>query len=248
MDLEKPTYLFTTSMFFENDRKHDNPPMFKTFGNHDFILFTNKKININEGWKQVIINEEEISKIIPNYEEIKSRRKNITIQRYFKFMLWKYVEDYVVKKYSMIVYCDGFMSPKREYNWDNLNLILKTNESGIIQKQHRNNVYKECSSIITHRKDTKENMLKMHKYLEENKCPKKAIMCENTAFIYDPKNKKLQEGLNEFWKEYSTYDITYRDQPLWGYIQYKHNIKPIYKNDLFESCFNKGRMGNHIYR
>jgi len=242
-------FLFTTSIFFEENRRYDLPPMFEKFGNHDFILFTNKKIDIlnpngNMGWKQVIISDEEISKIIPNYEEIKTTKKNITIQRYFKFMLWKYID---IEKYSMIVYCDGYMSPKREYNWNNLNLILQRLEAGIIQQRHKNNVYKECMMIVRYKKDTEDNMKKMYEYLVTNKCPEKVIMCENTAFIYNPKNKKIQEALNEFWKEYSTNGITYRDQPLWAYIQYKHNIKPIYKDDLFKSCFNNGVMGDHIY-
>ena len=42
--------------------------------------------------------------------------------------------------------------------------------------------------------------------------------------------KKIIDAFKDFWEIYTTEKITFRDQPMWGYILQKHNIKPfLYK-------------------
>ena len=69
-------------------------------------------------------------------------------------------------------------------------------------------------------------MKEMYKFLENKKVPLDYIITENGTFGYNPVNKKITEIFNKFWAFYMK-SPTYRDQPLWGFICLKENIKRV---------------------
>lgn len=230
---------FVSAMFFEAGRRADVPPSFEPFGNHDFIFFTGCYIPKLLGWKQIITDQESLLECTGT---ITSNKANISFQRFFKFALWKYVD---LSAYDMVVYCDAYFCPNKAVDWDHL--CHMANVHGIVQQPHKNNPYNECDLIAACKKDSRTAMDNMKQFLHDNKCPKNAEMMENTCFAYDPKNTKLLHAFEEFWDIYRTFGITYRDQPLWGYVQYKHEIKPYKIMNLFSAYFVRGVMGNHYY-
>ena len=233
--------LFVTSIITEHTYKNfDQLYPFETFGEHDFHLYTNNTdlLNVNTGWKIIYKSNEEIETMTGT---IISPKPGIIKQRLFKFMIWKYIDTNI---YDMIVYCDGYMAPKCNANWKSLCKSVK--KHGIIQTQHKkSNVLSECDNIGRARKDTRERTAKTKEFLISQGCPDKAIMMANTAFMYDPKNRNLHEAFQYFWDIYSVYNLTYRDQPLWGFVQWKKNIKPSiirpeHRIDFYRSNFHIG--------
>ena len=100
---------------------------FKINKKYDYYFFTNlKKHNIpNNSWKHVRININDFS----NY------KNNVFISRYYKFMLHE-VFNKLNKDYDFVFYCDSFLSPKYDKNWDQIvNDCLNTNFP-IIQYNH----------------------------------------------------------------------------------------------------------------
>jgi hypothetical protein len=73
-------------------------------------------------------------------------------------------------------------------------------------------------------KDTSENMKNMKAFLRRNGAPANLGFMENTCFAYNPTNTKVTEIMKRFWKVYIGERITYRDQPLWGYISWKYSL------------------------
>ena len=49
----------------------------------------------------------------------------------------------------------------------------------------------------------------------------------NKYFAYDPHDIKFQQISDYFWKEYSTENGSWRDQPMWAYTLYHYNITPM---------------------
>ena len=84
--------------------------------------------------------------------------------------------------------------------------------------------YKKIKKGVSGRKNTLE-------YLSNNNC-KEEIITENTTFGYNPNNKKITRAFQDFWNTYTDIKLTYRDQPLWGLISQKHNIRPTLVNQL----------------
>ena len=74
-------------------------------------------------------------------------------------------------------------------------------------------------------------MNKFIEYLRNNNCKEETIT-ENTTFGYNPNNEKITRAFQDFWNTYTDIKLTYRDQPLWGLISQKHNIRPTLVNEL----------------
>ena len=146
------------------------------------------------------------------------------------------------REYDVIFFCDVCKYPKLVVNWDRYAELILNNESGCLVSLHpdrANNIYNECEMIFRYGKDTRENMLQMRQYLLKNNMPPNSIMPENTTFAYNPKNEKITKAFTDFWDVYSNECPTHRDQPLWGYMCWKHQIKPI--------IFNKGRPRHRMH-
>ena len=100
---------------------------------------------------------------------------------------------------------------------------------------------------ITSKKDTHNKIDVTKNFLIKNKMPYNYRITENTAFGYDPNNKKLIEYFNHFWKLYSKENLTHRDQIIWGFICWKYNIYPIiYKKN--EKDLKKRRIHNYLFK
>jgi hypothetical protein len=226
---------FLTTLIGDDINKLDKIGDFDKFNleYYDFLLFTNIKNFIHKSWNIIYIDDEYLNKAI-NVDTYKNNRSyDIYKSRYVKFMGWKLLE----KKYDVIFYCDCILSPNKNINWDKIANDILDADCGILQKQHpnKNNPYKECEAIVNCRKDIKSNMNNMKLFLKENNIPDNYIITENTSFGYDPNNIKILNAFTEFWKIYINKKITYRDQPLWGMISYKYNIKPIFNENLHKT-------------
>ena len=221
---------FISSLFANNYKEADKPIKFSKNENYDYYLFTNLEPSVfDTSWNIIKLEEKYTIKY----------KKNLTKSRYPKFMVWQYIKniesnssEFFEKKYDIIFYCDGCYYPKKDIDWEKYGNIIKNCESGILQTQHphSHNIFKECDIVVEYKKDTKENMELTKKFFRDNNAPDNCFMTENTAFGYDPNNKKLTDAFSDFWDIYSEEKLSHRDQPLWGYISWKHNIKPIIFN------------------
>ena len=195
---------------------------FKINNKYDYYFFTNlKKHNIpNNSWKHVRINMNDFS----NY------KNNVFISRYYKFMLHE-VFNKLNKDYDFVFYCDSFLSPKYDQNWDQIVNDCLNTDFPIIQYNHNysKSIIDEMLAIIKCNKDTVQNMEKLKNYLEsiqnEVNINKKQFY-ENTVLGYSLKNKKVLEFLNSFWNYYiNNNNPSYRDQCLWNFIYLKYKYK-----------------------
>lgn len=215
---------FITTSISDTINNIDTPAKFKKNDNYDYYLFTNlDKTLFDTDWEVINIKGEYIDGL----------KNNIYKSRYMKFMGWYYIKNVMKKEYDAIYYCDGILYPHHQVNWDKLTDSFINSDSGIIQSIHADrpfNIYLECDAIVGCRKDTKHNMTLMKDFLYKNKLPENAMMTENTAFGYNPNNTKLTKAFEYFWKLYTTESPTYRDQPLWSYVIWKYNIKPMIFN------------------
>lgn len=233
---------FVTSLFGNSYNEGDKPGYFNKKDEYDYLLFTNHEVSLfRTSWNVVNIND-----CVP---EITS---NIIKSRYPKFMGWKLIKEKVGKEYDIIVYCDCYLSPIKNIEWDIIGNYILKHPSGIMHDMHKRNSYQELKAIVGARKDTKERCNKLDIFLKANHFPNNVIMPENTVFIYDPKNKALTNAFTDFWNEYYPYEKSHRDQPLWSFILWKHNLKPIFKEYKFmrnRFVQNNGKIGfnSHQY-
>tara|TARA_B100001094_G_scaffold151206_1_gene146400 strand:+ start:8602 stop:9282 length:681 start_codon:yes stop_codon:yes gene_type:complete len=211
--------LFVTGNFGITDKI----PNVESFGNNDFYMFTdNEKLYKKCGW--------DIKKFKKSFNS--SLKENVLNNRYIKFQLHKLMD---LSKYAMVVYCDGYMFPKKSNIWNDLIKCVNENHYGLVQKIHRRDIYSECEAIHINRKEKKQNMIKLKDYLKSINVPLNTSITENTAFCYNPGNDMLLKIFDEFWELYIKLNITYRDQPLWGYILYKNKVNVHSCSNLFEN-------------
>lgn len=228
---------FITSLFGDSIENIDKCGRFETDDRYDYYLFTNLDIKqFNTSWKVININDIFLGSNITS---------NIIKSRYPKFMGWKLLEKYVEKTYDAVFYCDGYLAPKITTDWNYYANLITQHESGLVQQKHVRDAYEECDAIVRYKKDNRERMDKVNKYLLKNNFPNKIIMPENTVFGYNPNNKKLQLAFSNFWNEYSSYTLSHRDQPLWSYILWKNKITPIFtqNNNMLYLFKNIGTLG-----
>uniref|UniRef100_A0A6C0BZN5 Uncharacterized protein n=1 Tax=viral metagenome TaxID=1070528 RepID=A0A6C0BZN5_9ZZZZ len=248
-EIPKYKVCFITSIFADSYKDIDHVGFFNKNNNYDYYLFTNLDKNLFKTTWDVINVEDKF---------LKNLKNNIYKSRFIKFMGWDYIKTVLNKEYDAIFYCDGHLYPKDYIKWDILVDNMSTSDSEIMQSLHpyrKNSVYEECKCIVQSKKDSKKNMDSMISYLKKNNTPHNISMYENTVFCYNPNNVKLQEALKDFWNIYSTTCLTHRDQPLWAYICWKHNINPIIFNNInirhtiHDILYNKTRQGfnNHSY-
>lgn len=225
----------TSCMFTPNKEKGKGnlegrrPKFFKKFGGYDFFLFTNNKnIKNTYAWDPVYISNKYLDKKC-NIKEKDNIRKDVYRSRYNKWQGHKYLKDILKKEYDVIFWVDVNIVLNKNKDWQELAKIIM--EKGLIQRKHkRGSAYGECNAICASDRDIRENTVKMKKYLENNNMPGLCLSTDNSLFGYNPKNKNITEAFDHFFKIYITEKITHRDQPLWWYILWKLQIKPVLKD------------------
>jgi len=202
--------------------KLDISSNFKTNNKYDYYFFTNlKKHNIpNNSWKHVRI----------NMNDFKEFRSNVFISRYYKFMLHKVLKQFN-KDYDFVIYCDAFLSPKVEKDWDEIVNNCLESDFPIMQYDHfySKSVIDEMFAIVKCEKETIINAEKLKKYFEilspEININTKQFY-ENTVLGYSLKNEKVIKFLENFWKYYNCIENpSYRDQCLWNFVYILYNYK-----------------------
>jgi len=237
---------FITSIFAKSYKEADTPRLFRKNPNYDYFLFTNiDKKYFRTSWE--IINMD-----VSGVTDLSGVTSNIITSRYPKFMGWKYIKTILKISYDVIFYCDGIYSPKMG-GWDEIAKKILKHESGILQQVHKLNCYEDCDAILGYHKDTRARVDNMKQFLHNEKLPKDHKMMENTVFGYDPSNTKITNAFTDFWETYHKNQLTHRDQPLWGYFSWKHNIKPLLISPkpkaLKGACFSRtGIMGYRGHR
>jgi hypothetical protein len=257
---------FVTALF-GNAEKLDKPGKFKRIPNHDYILFTDMNpACFDTSWE--VIN-------IQTHSVIKKLESSVRRSRYPKFMGWE-IFDNIGRRYDAIFYCDAFLSPNINTNWTKYGekLIQTTKEEaaglrrcgqtfknfGFMQTLHKRDVVVqggievEMQRIVEFNKDTEENIEKTRAFFKKNDktvdLTKSGHYCENTTFGYDPNSEFVRTLTSEFWKFYTTENITYRDQPLWNFFMLKYKVDPIleYGFCLYSpDCdfLHTGKLGTH---
>lgn len=225
---------FVTTYIGEVD-KLDISNTFETNNKYDYYFFTNlKKHQIpNKSWKHIRI----------NMNDFKDFRNNVFISRYYKFMLHEVLKQFN-KDYDFVIYCDAFLSPKIDKDWNEIVNNCLESDFPIMQYNHfySKSIIDEMFAIIKCEKDTVKNIENLKKYMEKIQ-PKINInfnqFYENTVLGYSLKNKKVTDFLNCFWKYYNIIENpSYRDQCLWNFVYLKYKYKAYIVKNFKQSYFN----------
>ena len=217
-----------TSALFGNKDKVDIPVMFERIPKYDYFLFTDiDKKHFDTGWD--IIN-------IKDHPKIVELTSNIRKSRYPKFMSWELL-DSLKKNYDVVFYCDVYLTPNIEKDWVKLAREIKDHNFGFTQELHpqETQAVKEMKRILRAKKDSKESIDKTKSFFQKYDPTIDLASIQaytNTTFGYDFLNEKVRKITKEFWKIYTTEDITYRDQPLWNFLIFKNGYTPL-KNNLW---------------
>lgn len=238
---------FITSVF--GNRKSFKPGMFNRNKNYDYLMFVdNDNISTsNTSWDVVNISSN------PNIESLEC---SIRRSRYPKFMGWQLL-DSLNLNYDYIYYCDHHFSPDPDADWYQICGQFNDRQFPFHCDHHehhgcrKNGISKECYLIVKSRKDTKQSMEKTQKFIART-YPEVDMYTgpfyQNTMFGYKAANVLVRDTCTEFWKHYTTEDITYRDQPLWNAIIRHRNLTPFFDVKLKKNIFNlTGRYGHHKY-
>lgn len=225
-------------------KKTDIPGRFPMNKKYDYFLFTDREpLEVNTSWTV-------IQCPLIQYES------NITKSRYPKFMAWE-----ILPGYDVYIYCDGFLSPRIDVDWDEIATITYDSDTGMMQSRHFSDFcpYNELDRIVECRKDTDIHNKNTKKFFRENNLPNNCGLYENIVFAYSSKAFSMLEKL---WAMYTQkdLDLTWRDQPLWAYICYIENYKPLIYEDHCSIRYNgphghkmknlfkcTGRYGVHVY-
>jgi hypothetical protein len=223
--------IITCCMFTDNKEEgHGNlqsrrPILKKKFNDYDFFLFTNQQnLSHTSDWDVIYVSNDYLDNEC-KMNECSDVREDVYRSRYHKWQGYKYLRDVMKKNYDVIFYCDIDINIEKITNWDEM--IHNTFKNGLTHRNHKDinrSAYIECDKMRY--KDNVENCDNMKNYLEDNKMPIKCINTENYFFGYNPNNNKIVNALDDFFNIYIEEKITHRDQPLWWYILWKHDIKP----------------------
>ena len=128
---------FLTTIIGVENEPYEYPSEFKkTFGDYDFLLFTNIQTLRSDVWDVIYLDNDFLnSQIKIDYEDgIKQKKiNNIYKSRYVKFMGWKYIKDVLKKDYDVIYYCDANHYPNKKTNWENISNEIIISENGLLQ-------------------------------------------------------------------------------------------------------------------
>lgn len=206
----------------------------------DYFCFTNlkKKLIGKMNWEIIEIDENFIDTKINN-----NKNKNIMLNRYFKFMVWKYLEENMNKKYDFIFYCDHYLNPNSDINWIKICDRLNNSKLGFIQYEHKryySGIKKDFECIVKNNTEDEKIINQSENYLKKlnNKISLNTKQYfENTVFGMQVNMDKVKNFTKAFWHHYSGKYPSYRDQPLWNYIYLYYSMYPYADNEL-RSYFN----------
>lgn len=231
---------FITSVF---GNRGNNPVKFQRVEGCDYFLFSDRdQKDFNTNWD--VYN-------ISNNPNISNLDCNVRKSRYAKFMGWELLGSMGLN-YDFIYYCDVHYSPKSNVDWlDLTQSIINSNtwsqDLHWDQLTQTSGILKECELIINGHRDSKKNMEKTINWFRHNygnvdlSAP---IYFRNGHLGYNTQDELFQKISKEFWKQYTTSDISFRDQPFWNVLLKSYNVKPIDCNFL-KKFNNSGTYGNH---
>ena len=205
--------------------------------NMDYYCFTNlSKRDLGKmNWEIIEINP---TTFYPSISKNQNKNKNILLNRYFKFMTWKFLDEKMNKKYDFIFYCDHYLNPNADIPWMKICDQLKNSELGFIQYEHKRyyeGILKDLEMIVKNNTEDQINIDKAKNYLKSLK-PQISLRTpqyfENTVFGMNCTLKKARKFTNLFWQHYSNDYPSYRDQPLWNYLYLFRDIYPYTDNEL----------------
>ena len=212
-----------------NKLRGRKPVLRKQFGGHNFFLFTNLKNNRtlnNSGWTiRYLSNNLLDEKCLINDN---TDNKNCYRSRYIKWQAHHYFHD-KKEHYDFIFYCD--VNTNLDPNFDWVSVAQKYRSLfGIVQRKwiYNNKTHgslEECDNIIQNgTKDKKSNVLALKHFLLSNNMPTNFLLTANNFFGFDPNNKKATDCFDYFFDIYSKEQLSYRDQPLWGFSRWKKGL------------------------
>lgn len=188
--------------------------------NVDYYLITDNSVNlpVDSKWKVVDIS---------NDMYIISNLTNAERNRYYKMHPVHLFPDY---EYTF--YIDGNI----QVVTDITEYIYRLGDAGIATHLHsrRSCIYEEAQAVVFSKRETKENIKKHIKHLEDNGMPRDYGMLECNAILR--RNTDICNSLmEEWWDEFMHYSK--RDQISLPYVLYKNHIK----------IEDVGVLGNNIY-
>lgn len=190
---------------------------FMKLPNVDYIMFTDRENNINNGW---------INKKIPN--EI-SKFTNANINRYIKM----HPHDLFYKEYDYAIYIDGKIKIFTDLH-PLISFINKKTGLALYRHGRRTNVYDEADQLISMGKGNRDNIINQMRNYKLEKLPKDTGLFEMAIIVTDLKNKTAKNLLTSWWDEFISSNSD-RDQISWPYVLWKHGYS---KDDI-------GDLGNN---
>lgn len=188
--------------------------------NVNYVLYTDNKDIKSDIWE---------IRNIP--ENIKKFKNPILINRYIKMH-----PKELFCEYDYSFYIDGNVKIMSEIT----SLISKINQKyGLALHKHRARdcAYDEINTCIFLKRGNVKQLEKAKSIFEESKFPTKYGLLECNLILTDLKNKKANEILDLWWKEFLNSDC-YRDQIFFPYVLWKNCI----------SIDNIATLGNNIYK
>lgn len=209
------------------------------YPNYEFLLFTNlvELDAESKGWRKVL-----------HFDTGKGRM--ITQSRYPKFLAWK--ESFIEKYCPVIFYMDGSkvtpVGSAAEFSQAKIEILQS--EGGLAQFPHSNNFEGELRDIVKYYKDTQEHIDLTRTWVHSQpdfQSWENSLVYLNTYFGYNPNSAMFQKATQFFWDVYSKEQLSWRDQPLWGYVLHHSGLKPVPFSHLFSVKKRNVLRGGHSY-
>ena len=187
----------------------------------DYICYTNNKTLKSKTWKIVYINDESLT--------------NVKLARKIKIL-----GTPELKKYDFTVWIDGhikFVTPIKEFIKKYVD--LKNNDLVGFKHYCRNSVFEEINACFEAKKETKENLLKIKEFLENNRFPDDLGLIESTVLFRNFNNDLLCSAMDMWFDILNQY--SHRDQLSFQYAQWKSGLKvklldiSIWNNEYFKA-------------
>ena len=123
---------FITSKFGINGDQL--PKLFRKNKKYDYFLFTDiNPEKLKTSWDIIQINDN----FFKNKENLlENINNNVIKSRLPKFMGWLLLKDYLDKEYDVIFYCDCYLVPKININWDKIADNIYNSKNGIWHRKH----------------------------------------------------------------------------------------------------------------
>ncbi len=174
--------------------------------NIDYYLVTDQEIDLsNSKWK---------ARNISTFQEKLSKLSNAEKNRFFKMH-----PHLLFPEYTYTIYLDGNVQPVSDLT----EFINKISDCGISAHRHsiRDCVFEEAKVAAAIGKDSKSNLERHAKHMEENGLPKHYGMLECNV-LARKKGSPCNEIMEIWWKEFCSHSK--RDQLSLPYVLYKFNI------------------------